>query len=145
MTMSRKPRIKSTALQEFHDRYVAHDPKLVAMYEKGLVDAEVGQRIYDLRTDAGLTQAGLARLVGTTPSVISRLEDADYRGHSVAMLRRIAEALDSRVEIRFVPVGRTAAAAKKVAKRAAPRAGGGRAKTAATVKSATKRPAAKRG
>lgn len=135
MTMSRKPRIKSTALQEFHDRYVAHDPKLVAMYEKGLVDAEVGQRIYDLRTDAGLTQAGLARLVGTTPSVISRLEDADYRGHSVAMLRRIAEALDSRVEIRFVPVARTANAEKKVAKRATSRVSRSEGKSAAPRKS----------
>lgn len=133
--MSRKPRIKSTALQEFHDRYVAHDPKLVAMYEKGLVDAEVGQRIYDLRTDAGLTQAGLARLVGTTPSVISRLEDADYRGHSVAMLRRIAEALDSRVEIRFVPVARTANAEKKVAKRATSRVSRSEGKSAAPRKS----------
>jgi len=44
----------------------------------------------------------LARLVGTTASVICRLEDADYEGHSLAMLRRIAEALDKRVEIRFV-------------------------------------------
>ena len=135
MTMSRKPRIKSTALQEFHDRYVAHDPKLVAMYEKGLVDAEVGQRIYDLRTNAGLTQAALAKLVGTTPSVISRLEDADYRGHSVAMLRRIAEALDSRVEIRFVPVARTANAEKKVAKRATSRVSRSEGKSAAPRKS----------
>jgi hypothetical protein len=43
-------------------------------------------------------------LVGTTASVICRLEDADYEGHSLAMLRRIAIALKQRVEIRFVPV-----------------------------------------
>jgi hypothetical protein len=30
------------------------------------------------------------------------LEDADYEGHSLAMLNRIAEALDRRVEIRFI-------------------------------------------
>lgn len=143
--MPKKPEFESTVLQELYDRYIGNDPKLVAMYEKGLVDAEVGQRIYDLRTNAGLTQAALARLVGTTPSVISRLEDADYRGHSVAMLRRIAEALGSRVEIRFLPVGRATTDAKKVAKRAAPRAGGARTKSAATVKKAAKRPARKRG
>jgi DNA-binding XRE family transcriptional regulator len=51
---------------------------------------------------AGLTQKQLAKLAGTTPSVISRLEDADYDGHSLAMLRRIAAALDKPVEIRFV-------------------------------------------
>jgi hypothetical protein len=44
--------------------------------------------------------------VGTTPSVISRLEDADYERHSLAMLRRIAVALGQRVEIRFESVKR---------------------------------------
>ena len=37
-------------------------------------------------------------------SAICRLEDADDEGHSLAMLNRIAEALDRRVEIRFVPL-----------------------------------------
>jgi transcriptional regulator with XRE-family HTH domain len=49
-----------------------------------------------------LSQRELAKRVGTTASVICRLEDADYRGHSLAMLRRIAAALDRRLEIRFV-------------------------------------------
>ena len=54
--------------------------------------------------DAGrITQRQLAKKVGTTASVICRLEDADYQGHSLAMLRRIAAALGKRVEIRFVP------------------------------------------
>src|ERR1035438_952707 len=49
----------------------------------------------------------------TAPSTLSsaawmRLEDADYEGHSVAMLRRIAAALNQRVEIRFVPIRRSA-------------------------------------
>ncbi len=52
---------------------------------------------------AGLTQAKLAELVGTTQSVISRLEDADYEGHSLSMLQRVAEALHRRIDIRFVP------------------------------------------
>jgi len=41
---------------------------------------------------------------GISKSVICRLEDADYDGHSLSLLKRIAEALDKRVEIRFVPV-----------------------------------------
>jgi hypothetical protein len=44
----------------------------------------------------------------TSASVISRLEGADYQGHSLAMLRRIAAALNQRVEIRFLPVRRSA-------------------------------------
>jgi transcriptional regulator with XRE-family HTH domain len=64
---------------------------------------DVARQIYNLRTKAGLSQSELARKVGTTQSVISRLEDADYHGHSLDMLRRIASALKSRVDIRFVP------------------------------------------
>ncbi len=68
-----------------------------------IFEEEVAQKIYQLRQDAGLSQAELARRVGTTQSVISRLEDADYEGHSLAMLNRIAAAVERRVEIRFVP------------------------------------------
>jgi hypothetical protein len=46
------------------------------------------------------------RLIGTTASVICRLEDADYEGHSLAMLNRIAAALNRCVEIHFVPAER---------------------------------------
>lgn len=63
----------------------------------------MAQKIYELRQDAGLSQVEMARRVGTTQSVISRLEDADYEGHSLAMLNRIAAAVERRVEIRFVP------------------------------------------
>ena len=59
-----------------------------------------------LRTQASLSQRQLAKLVGTTASVICRLEDADYEGHSLAMLNRIAAALNRRVEIRFVSAER---------------------------------------
>ncbi len=69
----------------------------------GLQD-QVARKIVTLRTQAGLSQRQLAKLVGTTASVICRLEDADYEGHSLAMLNRIAVALNRRVEIRFVPV-----------------------------------------
>lgn len=41
--------------------------------------------------------------MGTTQSVISRLEDADYEGHSLTMLQRIAEALHQKVEVRLIP------------------------------------------
>lgn len=50
-----------------------------------------------------MSQAELARKVGTTQSVISRLEDADYDSHSLTMLNRIAAALKPWVEIRFAP------------------------------------------
>ncbi len=53
---------------------------------------------------AGLTQTELAKLVGSKQPVIARLEDADYEGHSLTMLQRIAIALNQKVEIHLVPV-----------------------------------------
>jgi transcriptional regulator with XRE-family HTH domain len=68
-------------------------------------NASIAREIVALRTAAGLSQRALADLVGTTASVICRLEDARYGGHSLAMLQRIAAALGRRVEVRFVPAG----------------------------------------
>jgi DNA-binding XRE family transcriptional regulator len=110
--MPRKHRFDSPALQHLYDRYVGDDPEQQAAYEEGVANAQVARAIFDLRSSAKLTQSALAELVGTSPSVISRLEDADYEGHSLAMLRRIAAALDRRLEIRFLPC-RQAAARKK--------------------------------
>jgi DNA-binding XRE family transcriptional regulator len=102
--MGRKSRFASKALEFAYDRYVGKDEAKAEAFEAELANADVARKIYDLRTKAGLTQGQLAKLVGTSTSVISRLEDADYEGHSLAMLRRIAAALNKRVEIRFVPV-----------------------------------------
>jgi ribosome-binding protein aMBF1 (putative translation factor) len=46
--------------------------------------------VREMRDNARLTQAELAKKVGTTQSVIARLEDAEYTGHSLTMLERIA-------------------------------------------------------
>ena len=92
------------AVEILYHRYVKDDPETLAELEKIQADNDVARKIYDLRTKAGLSQRALAKLVGTTASVICRLEDADYEGHSLAMLNRIAAALNKRVEIRFFPI-----------------------------------------
>ena len=94
------------AVDVIHKRLYKGKPKRLAELEEARASAEVARQIFALRADAGLTQEEFAKLVGTSRSVISRLENDDYRGHSLAMLRRIAAALDQRVEIRFVPAGR---------------------------------------
>src|SRR5262249_52058687 len=94
------------AVEILHRRYVKDDPEILAELEKIQADNDVARKIYDLRTKAGLSQRAFAKLVGTTASVICRLEDADYEGHSLAMLNRIAAALNKRVEIRFLPIKR---------------------------------------
>jgi ribosome-binding protein aMBF1 (putative translation factor) len=100
--MVRKRPRTSDALQILHRRFYDGNPRRIAELEKARVSAEVARMIYELRTSAGLTQRRLADLVGTSHSVISRLEDDDYTRHSLDMLHRIAAALNRRVEVRFV-------------------------------------------
>ncbi len=103
---NKKRRPTTDAVEILHRRYYEGKPERLANLEKARVNDQVSRKIVALRTQAGLSQRDLARLVGTTASVICRLEDADYDGHSLAMLIRIAAALNRRVEIRFVPVER---------------------------------------
>jgi transcriptional regulator with XRE-family HTH domain len=84
------------------DRMIGDDPALRAAADRAFEDAVIGMLIYNARTAAGLTQSQLAKLIGSNQAVISRLEDADYEGHSLTMLRRIAHALGKKIEIRFV-------------------------------------------
>ena len=56
------------------------------MVKEASLNAQVAQIIYDVRKQAGLTQQQLADAIGTTQSVVARLEDADYEGHSLSML-----------------------------------------------------------
>lgn len=99
-----RARPQSSGLRALHDRFVGDDPERVASYERALADAQVAEAIHALRTGAGLSQRDLAARVGTSASVICRLEDADYQGHSLSLLRRVAEALGHRVLLRFTPI-----------------------------------------
>jgi DNA-binding XRE family transcriptional regulator len=100
--MPKKRRATSDAVEILHRRYYQGKPERIAQLKDARTEDELARKIYKLREQAGLTQARLAKMIGTTESVISRLEDSDYKGHSLTMLRRIAEALGKRVEIRFV-------------------------------------------
>lgn len=104
-----KPKIekrKTTDALRILDRMVAGRLELHRLTEEARANAAVAQLIYAVRTKAGLSQAELAERVGTKQSVISRLEDADYDGHSLTMLQRIAAALGQHLEIRFLPSGK---------------------------------------
>ena len=102
--MPKKRPPTSDAIETMHRRYYEGKPERITALEEAKADDEVARKILRIRTQAGLTQRELAKLIGTTASVICRLEDADYEGHSLPLLRRIAAALDRRVEIRFMPL-----------------------------------------
>lgn len=103
---SGKRKFESKTVQYLYDRYVGDDRKNAEEFADVVLNAEIARKIYELRTKAGLSQRELAKRVGTSASAICRLEDADYEGHSLLLLKRIADALDRRVEIRFLPVKR---------------------------------------
>lgn len=106
--MNKNTKVTFDAVEIIHRRYFKGRPERLKAPEEARADDDVARKIFELRTKAGLTQAQLGKLIGTTASVISRLESADYEGHSLAMLRRIGAAFNKRVEIRFVPIRRSA-------------------------------------
>jgi len=103
---SSRSAVSSKVGKFLYNRFIAGKPKREEEYEEAAVNAEIARKICELRTKAGLTQQELAVRVGTSKSAICRLEDADYGGHSLSILKRVAEALDKRVEIRFVAAKR---------------------------------------
>jgi ribosome-binding protein aMBF1 (putative translation factor) len=94
---------KQDALDQLLDKFVGGDPERQAMLDEEIVNVDAAQLVYNLRKRAGLSQRDLAKKVGTTASVICRMEQADYEG-SLPMLRRIAGALNRRLELRAVPI-----------------------------------------
>jgi len=85
------------------ERLTGADRKLRSLIEREKLNARIARMIFDARRKAGLSQRQLADLVGTHQPDIARLEDADYRGHSLAVLHRIARALGRDLDVRFVP------------------------------------------
>ena len=88
------------------DRLTGGSARLRKEVANARMNLEVAQMIYEARTKAGLSQRELAELIGSRQSVIARLEDADYRGHSLSMLQRIGNSLGQQLELRFVQVTR---------------------------------------
>ena len=90
---------KSSDAVEILRRAAGHNPPLMREIALARVNARVAQMIYDRRTEAGLTQQQLADRVGTKQSVIARLENGEYDGHSLSMLQKIAAALHRHIEV----------------------------------------------
>ena len=84
-------------LAEAIRRKLASDNDLATAVDAERFNLNVGSVIYEARNNAGLTQQQLADRVGMHQSAIARLEDADYYGHSLKTLERIAAALGKRL------------------------------------------------
>jgi ribosome-binding protein aMBF1 (putative translation factor) len=99
---------KSTrdAVEILHRHFVENNPAVQEALHAERANHRIAKAIAELRRKLGLSQQKFADLVGTTASVICRLENADYEGHSTSMLEKIAAAVEHKVELRvqFVPL-----------------------------------------
>ena len=75
-------------------------PKWKAAYGKADIEVKLAIQIAKARERARLTQAELAKEIGTTQSVISRIERAD-QNLTVETLSKIADALNSNLDIQL--------------------------------------------
>jgi transcriptional regulator with XRE-family HTH domain len=81
------------------------DPAFAERFAKAGEAWDVALQIAALRQQAGLSQKELARKLKTSQQQISRLESPSYEGHSLSMLRRVAEALGARIRVNLVLKG----------------------------------------
>ncbi len=98
-----KRKTTSDAVEILHRRFSAGRPERLAELEEARASAAVARAAYELRTKAKLSQRELARRVGLAPATVAQLEDDDFEGDMLALLQRIAAALNKTVEIRVVP------------------------------------------
>jgi DNA-binding XRE family transcriptional regulator len=96
--MKTKEKTTTNALEILKHRYYKLEKHRLTL-EEARINAEAARLIYKLRTEAKLSQKELADLIGTTQSVISRLEDDDYEGHSLGMLTKITAALHKKLHL----------------------------------------------
>ncbi len=82
---------------EVWEKEALKDPRFRAEYDKQQPEFA----LIRARIEKGLTQEELAKKIGTKQSVISRLESG-RANPSVAFLKKLAQALNSHLEIKFI-------------------------------------------
>ena len=90
-------------LQELTNELM-QDPEFKKEYEALQPEMDITRAILDARIRAGMTQIELAEKSGISQADISRLEKGT-RNPSIALLKRLAEAMDSSLKIEFIPKG----------------------------------------
>lgn len=95
---------RTDAVEILHRRYIEGDPEQQMSLLDERAHAQVAQLIRGRRMAAGLTQKQLGKRVGMGQPDISRLEDVDYDGCTVATLARLADALGCHLVIDMEPM-----------------------------------------
>jgi len=91
------------------DKYLEEQlkrPEFREAYDELEEEYEVAKQVIKHRLSRNLTQAQLAKLVGTSQPAIARLESGNHRNLTLDFLSRVARALEMRSEMRFRPLRR---------------------------------------
>ena len=86
-------------VSELHRKWSA-DPEYREAYERLAPEFALARTLIEARRDAGLTQAQLADRMGTTQSVVARLESGRF-APSTRTLEKVAMATGTRLRIGF--------------------------------------------
>lgn len=90
-------------LDRLTEKLLKTNPSFEEEFKKADQAWDIAFQIHDLRKKAKVTQAQLAKLVGTRQSNIARIESADYTSYTYKTLEKVTKALKARLEIRIVP------------------------------------------
>jgi len=101
---------KARASKGWLDKKLA-DPTFRTGFEEEVQKLAIGEQLSRLRQEAGLTQAQVAKRIGTTASAISRYENAEYDRYELRTLHKIVRACGGRLEISVEPGPKTHQAA----------------------------------
>ena len=102
----RNKRVETDAIAIARRMFIDGKPEMQKLLREARLNARIAREIYALRTSRGLTQKELAQQIGTTATAISRLEDADYDGHSLSVLKKIATAFGKEIDVQFIEPSR---------------------------------------
>lgn len=78
------------------------DPQFRRLWQKSEVEYQLARKLIEKRLAKKISQRELAKKVKTTQAVISRIESM-RANPSLGLLKRLAEALNTHLEIRFLP------------------------------------------
>jgi ribosome-binding protein aMBF1 (putative translation factor) len=87
--------------EELHRKWM-EDPEYRRAYEALEPEFTIARAIIEARIKRKISQAELAKKMGTGQAVVSRLEGANA-SPSLSLIKRLADALNLKVELRLTP------------------------------------------
>ena len=100
--MKRKKYLNSTDFEDYFQKILNTDSSFKEEWENYQPEYEVMKAVLDARLSNNLSQSELATISGINQSEISKIESGT-RNPSIKILRKIANAMNMHIEIKFVP------------------------------------------